>query len=357
MKIYRVGGFVRDLALNKKPKDQDYVVVGSSPEEMERLGYTQVGASFPVFLSESGEQYALAHTERKTGNGNHEFATDIHNVTLEADLKRRDLTMNAMALPAHSNSLSDVIDPYGGLQDIQNKILRHVSSAFADDPVRVLRLARFHARFGPEWAIAPETLELCRQLVDSGELSHLTSERVLMELDKALSEDYPFLFFDTLKACGALDVVFPELADSSFDELRTFSAYPERLKYAILTTLMSDPKTFEIRLRVKNERRSYAHMFRIAISEHEDHPVEKLYRMDAYRQNNVFQDILADVKDSRLDFGHLEKAYELTKNFSFETIPEEQRQELSGKDIGLFIKKMRKDAYDLLNKKEGSAQE
>ncbi len=198
MKVYLVGGAVRDELLRRPVKDRDYVVTGSSAEEMLSLGYKQVGADFPVFLKD-GEEYALARTERKTGKGYQGFVTEFGpDITLEDDLRRRDLTINAMARDLETGEL---IDPFRGLEDLENGILRHVSPAFAEDPLRVLRVARFRARYG--FRIAPMTTELMVGLVDSGELDHLTPERVWLELEKGLSETNPLKFIITLWTIGA----------------------------------------------------------------------------------------------------------------------------------------------------------
>jgi tRNA nucleotidyltransferase (CCA-adding enzyme) len=194
MNTYLVGGAVRDYMLGVTPKDKDYVVVGSSPDEMLSLDYTQVGADFPVFLHpETKEEYALARSEKKIGEGYGGFESEWEGVTLEEDLSRRDLTINSMAL----DSWDDMVDPYNGLRDVRDKILRHTSEAFSEDPVRVLRIARLLARFGDEWTVAPETYALC-QKVAWKEFSSLTAERVFKEMDKALSEPYPWLFFEFL---------------------------------------------------------------------------------------------------------------------------------------------------------------
>lgn len=199
MEQYLVGGAVRDIVLGHIPKDKDYVVVGGSEEEMLALGYTKVGA-FPVFLHpETKEEYALARTERKVGVGYQGFETQTgKDVTLEDDLMRRDLTINSMAMTEDGQ----LVDPYNGKSDIQNKVLRHTSEAFRDDPVRVLRIARFLARFGPEWSIASETLELAKGMVAAGELHHLTPERVWKDVEKGLSEAHPELMIETLAALG-----------------------------------------------------------------------------------------------------------------------------------------------------------
>ena len=183
MKIYTVGGAVRDRLLGLTPGDRDYVVVGSSPDDMLSAGYTPVGKDFPVFLHpKTHEEYALARTERKTGLGYRGFSVyAAPDVTLEEDLARRDLTINAMAEDAAGN----VIDPYGGQQDLKARVLRHVSPAFAEDPVRILRLARFAARF-PQFEVAPETRALMRQMVSAGETKNLVPERVWQELSRGL---------------------------------------------------------------------------------------------------------------------------------------------------------------------------
>lgn len=207
MKVYRVGGSVRDELLGLPVKDRDYVVVGSDPEQMVRLGFRAVGKDFPVFLHpQTNEEYALARTERKTGRGYKGFAVfAAPDVTLEQDLERRDLTINALA----RDEKGELIDPFGGAQDLERGVLRHVSAAFVEDPVRILRVARFAARFSFE--IAPETMALMRTMVQDGEVDHLVSERAWQELARGLMEARPSLMFETLRACGALARILPEL--------------------------------------------------------------------------------------------------------------------------------------------------
>ena len=197
MKTYLVGGAVRDILMGITPKDKDYVVVGSTPEEMLSLGYKQVGADFPVFLHpETGDEYALARTEVKDGVGYQGFNCNFSpDVTLEEDLSRRDLTINAMAMDIETE---EVIDPFNGQEDIKKKRLRATTEAFKDDPVRVLRLARFMARLGPEWKVDEDTWKYCHNLVAT-EFKSLTAERVFKELEKALSEPHPELFFNFLQ--------------------------------------------------------------------------------------------------------------------------------------------------------------
>lgn len=226
MKIYLVGGAVRDIFLehSKSGADRDWVVVGASPAQMLALGYLPVGKDFPVFLHpQTKEEYALARTERKTAPGYHGFAMHAApDVTLEDDLARRDLTINAMALPqelvlsAQWSDLSptdlreQLIDPYDGLRDIAQKTLRHVSNAFAEDPVRILRLARFAARF-KGFEAAPETVHLMHNMVAAGEVQALVAERVWQELARGLMEAQPERMFEVLRGCGALRVLLPEV--------------------------------------------------------------------------------------------------------------------------------------------------
>lgn len=199
MKIYQVGGSVRDMLRGRVCEDRDWVVVGASAEKMLSLGFTQVGADFPVFLQPvTGDEYALARTERKTDAGYLGFAVQVEDVTLEDDLMRRDLTINAMAM----NQDGTVIDPYGGQADLRDKVLRHVGPAFAEDPVRILRVLRFLARFGEGWTIAPETQALIEKMVAGGEASALVPERIWKEASRALMEHHPELFVEGLDRFG-----------------------------------------------------------------------------------------------------------------------------------------------------------
>ncbi|HEY8353668.1 MAG TPA: multifunctional CCA addition/repair protein [Methylophilaceae bacterium] len=208
MKIYQVGGAVRDALLGLPVKDRDFVVVGATPEQMVALGYRPVGKDFPVFLHpETNEEYALARTERKTTRGYKGFQVFASpDVTLEEDLARRDLTINAIAR-AEDGTL---IDPYHGQADIRDRVLRHVSEAFVEDPVRILRAARFAARFA-DFTVAPETMRLMQDMVESGEVDALVPERVWQELAKGLMETRPSRMFEVLRTCGALKRILPEL--------------------------------------------------------------------------------------------------------------------------------------------------
>jgi len=211
MQVYLVGGAVRDRLLGRPVKERDFVVVGARPEELEAQGFVPVGREFPVFLHpQTHEEYALARLERKVAPGYRGFTTQSSpEVTLEEDLRRRDLTINAMA----ESPAGEIIDPYGGQRDLEARLLRHVSAAFVEDPVRVLRVARFAARYAElGFRVADETVALMQAMTDSGELSALVPERVWQETERALGEARPEVFFETLRQCGALPAIFPEIA-------------------------------------------------------------------------------------------------------------------------------------------------
>ena len=211
MQVYLVGGAVRDRLLGRPVKEHDWVVVGASPEELQRQGFVPVGREFPVFLHpQSHEEYALARLERKVAPGYRGFTTKFSpDVTLEEDLRRRDLTINAMA----QTPSGEIVDPYGGRRDLEARLLRHVSDSFIEDPVRVLRVARFAARYAElGFRVAEETVTLMRRMTDSGELMALVPERVWQETERALGETRPDVFFETLRECGALRAIFPEIA-------------------------------------------------------------------------------------------------------------------------------------------------
>lgn len=242
MNVYLVGGAVRDRLLGLPVKDRDWVVTGATIDEMLALNYQQVGRDFPVFLHpETKEEYALARVERKSGKGHTGFATDASPaVTLEEDLLRRDLTINAIA----ESTSGELIDPYRGQADIEARLLRHVSPAFAEDPLRVLRAARFAARFAAlGFTVAPETLELMRQITDSGELEHLVAERVWQEIHRALTTDMPWVFLQVLRDCGALAVVLPEL-DRLFGVPQPAKYHPE-IDTGVHTLMVLERATLE----------------------------------------------------------------------------------------------------------------
>lgn len=249
MKTFLVGGAVRDALLRLPVKDRDWVVVGATPDSMLAEGYQQVGRDFPVFLHpRSREEYALARTERKSGNGYTGFVTQFApDVTLEQDLQRRDLTINAIA----QSDSGELIDPYGGQRDLAQRQLRHVSAAFNEDPLRVLRVARFAARFAHlNFRIADETQALMREMAISGELAHLTAERVWKETEKALLTRNPQVYFQVLRDCGALQALFPEI-DNLYGIPAPIKWHPEIDTgiHALMTLAMSAALTDQLDVR------------------------------------------------------------------------------------------------------------
>lgn len=210
MQVYKVGGAVRDHLMGIVPKDVDWVVIGETEDSMLSAGFSRVGSAFPVFLHpETKDEYALARKERSTGAGYNDFEVKVSGVTLEEDLSRRDLTINAIAM----SEAGEIIDPFNGRDDLDNRVLRHVSDAFQEDPVRVLRIGRFLARYGPGWSVAPETRRLVTTMVDAGALTSLTGERVWKEISRGLEEPYPFLMIRWLQLCGLFEL--PSFADYS----------------------------------------------------------------------------------------------------------------------------------------------
>ncbi len=304
MKVYAVGGAVRDELLGLPVKDRDYVVVGATPEEMVRLGFKPVGRDFPVFLHPvTREEHALARTERKTGPGYKGFTVHAApDVTLEDDLARRDLTINAIAKDEHGN----VIDPFGGARDLRARVLRHVSPAFAEDPVRILRVARFAARFG--FDVAPETMALMRTMAANGEVDALVSERVWQEFAKGLMEAAPRRMIEVLAECGALARVLPEW--SALDEAHALGALDAAaargtdlsVRYAAL--FAGGPEAVadraSARLRAPGECRDLAVLAARTRTTIERGPaldatalVDLLQQVDAFRRPERFESLLA----------------------------------------------------------------
>jgi tRNA nucleotidyltransferase (CCA-adding enzyme) len=303
MKIYRVGGSVRDELLGLPVQDRDYVVVGATPDEMVSQGFKPVGADFPVFLHPvTHEEYALARTERKSGKGYKGFT--IHaspDVTLEEDLARRDLTINAMAM----DEASIVIDPYGGQRDLAAKILRHVGPAFAEDPVRILRVARFMARFaGRGFRVADETMALMREMVEAGEADHLVAERVWQELARGLMENGPAAMLGSLRDSGALKRIAPEWPDSHDAEAALMRAahanatLPIRFSVAMTFALPENVESLCERLRVPADCRDLAMLAvrhanpLLRSPTNAMQATELLERTDAMRRPERFQDLL-----------------------------------------------------------------
>jgi tRNA nucleotidyltransferase (CCA-adding enzyme) len=303
MQTYIVGGAVRDALLGLPVNDRDWVVVGASPQQLIAAGFLPVGKDFPVFLHpQTREEYALARTERKTAAGYHGFVFHAEpNVTLEQDLARRDLTINAMAQDPQGR----IIDPFGGQLDLRSRVLRHVTDAFREDPVRILRLARFSARFS-DFTVAPETLELMRGMVEAGEVDALVAERVWQELARGLMEKTPSRMFDVLRECGALARLLPELdaiwgppLARIIDTSATAGASLP-VRFACLTHALPEHlRAVCERLRVPTECRELAEVVarehgHIAASTHDDATavVHLLERCDAWRKPQRFDEIL-----------------------------------------------------------------
>ena len=298
MKAYVVGGAVRDELLGAPVADRDWVVVGATPEEMVAAGYRPVGADFPVFLHpHTHEEYALARSERKQGRGYKGFTVHAApDVTLEQDLARRDLTINAMA----RDESGRLVDPFGGERDLKEGVLRHVSDAFAEDPVRVLRLARFAARYG--FRVAEETVALVRGMVAAGELEHLVPERVWQELAAGLAEPHPGRLFETLEACGALTPLFPELrVDVAALKRAAGANAPLDVRFALLAWPVAEGSMRALcdRLRIPTGPRELALCIcrckdRILAAESASPPeiLDLLKRADAFRRPERFGALL-----------------------------------------------------------------
>jgi len=317
VKAYVVGGAVRDELLGLPLQDRDYVVVGATPEEMERLGFQPVGKDFPVFLHpRTHEEYALARTERKSGRGYKGFTVHAApDVTLEEDLRRRDLTINAMAKDPESGAL---IDPFRGKQDLEKKILRHVSEAFTEDPVRILRVARFAARFG--FRVADETMALMRRMVQSGEADYLVPERVWQEFARGLAEPHPEKMFEVLEACGIADKLLdgvkpvPEILIKT---VRESESVPVRFAVIAWPHQESEVGTVCERLKAPNEVRELALAacrnrvaLRAAPQATAVAVLELLKRTDAFRRPERFGEILevARLASPGLETARLERA-------------------------------------------------
>ena len=297
LQVYVVGGAVRDALLQLPAGDRDWVVVGATPAEMEARGFIPVGGDFPVFLHpRTKEEFALARTERKSGRGYKGFTfytgTDV---TLEDDLQRRDLTVNAIARHADGT----LVDPCGGLADLQNRVLRHVGAAFSEDPVRLLRLARFAARF-PGFSIAPDTLAQARLLVESGEVDALVAERVWQEVAKGLMAQRPGRMFEVLGETGALPRVMPQLVytDAIGTELEQAAAQglPLACRYAILCRQSRDVETLGRQLRAPSECTAYAVLFQALLAGVDASTVEDqlalMERCDVMRKPERFDELL-----------------------------------------------------------------
>jgi len=307
VRTYVVGGAVRDELLGLPVQDRDYVVVGATPEEMVRLGFKPVGKDFPVFLHpKTREEYALARTERKSGRGYKGFTVHAApDVTLEDDLRRRDLTINALA-QAEDGTL---IDPFGGREDLKKGVLRHVSEAFAEDPVRILRVARFAARL--DFRVADETLALMRKMVESGEADYLVAERVWQEFSKGLMEPHPERMFEVLERCGLRAKLLPELGPPPA------LSGPLELRFAALAWQLDEEQVQALcdRLRVPSEPRELAlaacrnrERLREAPSAPPAALLELLKRTDAFRRPERFSQLLGLARQLGVDTARVERA-------------------------------------------------
>jgi len=385
MDIYLVGGAVRDKRLGLPVKERDWVVVGATPDEMLELGYQAVGRDFPVFLHpQTKEEYALARTERKTGHGYTGFETCADpGITLEEDLLRRDLTINAMA----ETPAGELIDPFNGMDDLNNGVLRHVSPAFAEDPVRILRTARFAARFASSgFHVAHATNALMRRMVEAGEVDHLVAERVWAELVKALGTQTPTHFFKVLSGCGALSILFPELAaaDNNDPENRhgqenlALPVLQQVISISHLTTVRFAALACDMdnlhtegqgeaalaslceRYKVPNACRDLARLalrqrrtLQAAARLSAEALLGLFNSVDAFRRAERFSELLkvcaadaAAVCQHQCNSDYLLQALAAAKTVGTEAL---QKQGLSGKAIGLALQQKRIEAIERLN--------
>lgn len=353
MKTFLVGGAVRDNLLGRDVKDNDWVVVGATAEEMLLEGFEQVGADFPVFLHPiTREEHALARTERKTGAGHKGFETSFDpTVTLEEDLARRDLTINAMAMDEND----ELVDPFNGQQDLRDGVLRHVSPAFAEDPLRVLRVARFAARFG--FKVAPETLALMRELAESGELKTLTAERVWSELARAMMEDEPLHFFNTLRACGALPVLFPELERTLFftgGALRSLALRGAPMAQRFMALAAEDDAVTPMLSRLKAPMSLQNAMSAFHVFKDSTGLVAQGNELAVLEQMNVLRDPTNLVHAAQVGmlFGlqrvgdRLLVAQKAASKVRFADLTEEQQATLKGEAVGAAMRELRQRAID-----------
>lgn len=350
MQVYLVGGAVRDELLGLPVHERDWVVVGATADEMERAGFRSVGKEFPVFLHpQTHEEYALARLERKSAPGYRGFVVQFSpDVTLEQDLQRRDLTINAIARDGNSGIL---IDPYGGQRDLKLRILRHVSPAFVEDPVRILRVARFAARFAKlGFTIAPQTTQLMRDVAGSGEIDALVPERVWREMQRALGEANPEVFFDTLKECAALTAVLPELAWNEPERnslLRAVAITPEpTVRFAALLTDHTQSVVAALceRLRVPAEFRDLAQLsarFARSLQAEAQEPAQLLQvfeRSDAFRRPERFEKLLLVAQTVGDIDSRIRPALAAARSA---TLPQEQMTALHGPQIAAALRAAR----------------
>lgn len=330
MKIYKVGGCVRDALLGVQPKDYDYLVVGSTEEEMLSLGFDKVGADFPVFIDDKGEEYALARRERKVGSGYLGFMTEFTpDVTVEEDLMRRDLTINSIA---YDPETANFVDPYGGLSDLHSKILRATSEAFCEDPVRILRLGRFWSRLGPDWDIDDATIMMCIDMVERGECKFLTKERVIKELLNALKEPHHQLFFQLLEMVGLnLDHFWMLKIDEPIEG-------PVRKRFAVACT-QDAPKFFVESWRLPNDIAEYATMVKKLNAADTCSLVDLLYHINGFKKEKYLLQICEDFEDH----AHLKEVLDFCKTIH---LSEEDLALYKGPELGNRLYEKRKNAYE-----------
>ena len=390
MEIYLVGGAVRDRLLGQPVKDRDWCVVGATPQEMLDLGYKQVGADFPVFLHpETNEEYALARTERKSGKGYHGFTVDYNpTVTLEEDLIRRDLTINAMAVaeadveeflsidvndPAFRKTESYVIDPFNGLDDLRYGLLRHVSDAFAEDPLRILRVARFAARY--KFTLQTDTEWLMSSMVADGEVDHLVPERSWIELEKAIVEPYAGKFFEVLDKVGALEHVYSFFNVATYpmvlDVIDDFTCEMEtRHKLAAVlflclvhlngTNLTHRRRILYTEARVPNDIQNLVESFMILAKKIKDKDVpvgllKKLKDLGWYRNDVMVEELnllLPPYMWAKDRYDLMVKAWGATCRIGYQDLTDEQKSTLKGAEIGEAIDELRLDKLRKLHFKE-----
>lgn len=347
MKIYQVGGCVRDRLLGQNPKDIDYVVVGSSPEEMLSLGYEQVGAAFPVFLHpETKDEYALARKEIKTGAGYLAFETETKNVSLEEDLYRRDLTINAIAM----DSDGTIIDPYNGAKDLQEGVLRHVSSHFNEDPVRLLRIARFAARYN--FSVAQDTNELLMSIVDNGEIDSLQAERVWLELEKTITESNVQRFFQVLTDCNACEKIFPFKEFPHPERFTTSNTPRDNLLIIFSEMNKKELDKWTIPSHEKEMIGAYKHFFEKGQAYTDMQPEDKILFIRVVKAmhkdaqdpeiiKNIFTHIQR-FKNPEIDVNAqlkmIEEDVQNLRNHPFETLVKEYKKEFPKGNIGEFTK-------------------
>jgi len=351
MQVFLVGGAVRDKYLGLEVTEQDWVVIGATPAEMTALGYKPVGKDFPVFLHpKTKEEYALARTEKKSGHGYQGFTFNSDpGVSLKDDLLRRDLTINAMA----EDSSGKLFDPYSGMQDLENKILRHVSDAFAEDPVRLLRLARFASRFH-DFKVHPDTQSLMDKLVSSGEIKYLTPERVWQELTKAFSASATWRFFEVLDESGANEVLWPKLLPKNATKILKDTAafkYDIKIRFSALCFAL-DIDTVKEFIRIYKVQKSVADMVLLVVKygrqylelkDNAEQVLDLLNKLDVWRRPERLTDFCnacgPSGKNSNICADMLIGSYHATENLSTSDLP--NIKELKGADIAVALKASR----------------